>query len=607
MTDLGLFRGRRLRPEELVDVVRKRAGVELLAGFERLVEARGAVSYQGEVPIASGSHLAEAHLIRQQPGAELTWETARVGHDLGGRDVVFVFPMAMGNGSPLPQPSGQFDLHLNGRRILGFTLSKDSQRWSGAGCCLYFDVRLGRATAFGASLTLDEQLRDEAVFVDGMALLSVAPELLAPGQPARLRVVPVQRQRSRRWFRLGRPLHPFLTDHLEPGLSALLTRRRPPRVGDYQLLFGDLHAHSAESLLRDDDGCGEGSREELFTFARDVAGLDVFCLSEHDWQMNEQDWKDLTETSDRFDAPGSFVTLPGYEWTSPSYGHRNVYLRDSGAAMFPSTGPGVPVNSIAEGAPTPADLWRHLDEQGVEAITVPHHMSVAMFPLSLEHFHHRGYDRVAEIYSCWGDSLEHHRPVSTYAERVPELAFIHALRSGHRVGFLASSDAHDGYPGVAQGKASHPHLFHDLGSGRVAVLADGHDRQAVFDAIRARRCYALTGPRIIVDMSLEGHPMGSEVDAAQLPSSPQLRLDLATEAMLDRVDIYRDGWRVDTIVLSGRRQQLTWTDPRPLPDRDVSYFAKVTRVDQECAWTSPIWVNRPTRRPAATSAATPSQ
>jgi uncharacterized protein DUF3604 len=595
ITDLGLFSGRRLRPEELVDVVRRRTGINLLAGFERLVGAKGEVAYQGVVPIASASHLADAHLIRQEPGAELTWETARVGDDAGGQDVVFIFPMAMGNGSPLPQPSGQFDLYLNDRRILGFTLTKDSQRWLGEGCCLYFDVRQIRATAFGASLTLDEKLRDEAVFVDGMALLSVPPELLQPGRPARLRVVPVQRRPSRRWFRLGRPLHPFLTDHLEPGLSALLTTKRPPQVGNYQLLVGDLHAHSSDSLLRDGDGCGEGSREELFAFARDIAGLDLFCLSEHDWQMNEEDWKELTATSDQFDEPGRFVTLPGYEWTSPSYGHRNVYFRDSGAAMFPSVGPGVPVNRILDEAPRPPDLWRHLDDQGTEAITVPHHMSVAMFPLSLEHFHHPGYDRAAEIYSCWGDSLEHHRPVSSYAERVPELAFIHAVRQGRRVGFLASSDSHDGYPGFAQGKASHPHLFHDLGSGRVAVLADSPDRHAVFEALQARRCYALTGPRIIVDMSLEGHPMGSEIDAGQLPSSPRLHLALATEAMLDRVDIYRNGWRVDTIVLSGRRQELTWTDPAPAPDGDVSYFAKITRVDHECAWTSPIWVNGSSR------------
>ena len=31
----------------------------------------------------------------------------------------------------------------------------------------------------------------------------------------------------------------------------------------------------------------------------------------------------------------------------------------------------------------------------------------------------------------------------------------------------------------------------------------------------------------------------------------------------------------------------------PQPGGDVSYFAKISRADQECAWTSPIWVNRP--------------
>ena len=205
ITDLGLFSGRRLRPEELVDVVRRRTGVQLLAGFERLVEARGQVAYDGVVPIASASHLTDAYLIRQEPGAELVWETARVGEHDGGNDVVFIFPMAMGNGSPLSQPAGQFDLYLNDRRMLGFTLTKDSQRRRGEGCSLYFDDRLIRATAFGASLTHDEKLREEAVFVDGMALLRVAPELLPPGRPARLRVVPVQRRPSRRWFRLGRP------------------------------------------------------------------------------------------------------------------------------------------------------------------------------------------------------------------------------------------------------------------------------------------------------------------------------------------------------------------------------------------------------------------
>jgi hypothetical protein len=240
ITDLGLFSGRRLRPEELVDVVRRRTGVQLLAGFERLVEARGQVAYDGMVPIASASHLTDAYLIRQQPGAELVWETGRVGEHAGGNDVVLIFPMAMGNGSPLPQPAGQFDLYLNDRRVLAFTLTKDSQRWLGEGCSLYFDVRLIRATTFGASLTHDELLREEAVFVDGMALLRVAPELLPPGRPARLRVVPVQRRPSRRWFRRharpGRHLPQRLAGRHDraqrPPPGAHLAGPDPPGSGD---------------------------------------------------------------------------------------------------------------------------------------------------------------------------------------------------------------------------------------------------------------------------------------------------------------------------------------------------------------------------------------
>src|SRR5690606_25195286 len=82
--------------------------------------------------------------------------------------------------------------------------------------------------------------------------------------------------------------------------------------------------------------------------------------------------------------PGEFVTVPGFEWTSANHGHRNVYFREVGAEPFQSVRPGSPRNTIEDGAPTPLDLWAYLDHQGIPAITVPHHMSVAWFPLSLD-------------------------------------------------------------------------------------------------------------------------------------------------------------------------------------------------------------------------------
>jgi hypothetical protein len=579
---------RRLGVDETVSAVRHRAGIDLVDGFARVRGGRGITSFAGSGAIASSTHLVEAHTIRLDHGSEITWTTAPVPAEPAANGAVFVFPMAMGNGSALPQPGGNFTLILDDRKILRFTLTKDSQAWGGENCRLFFDVRRVDGTAFGESLTLDQQIRDESVFVDGMAFLNVPSELLTPGQPVRLRVEAEIGEPSATWFRLGRSLFPLLTDFLEPGLKSVLAGPQPKRVGEDLLLLADLHSHSAESSIV--SGCGVGMRDDLFHFARDVSGLDVFSLSEHDWQLADSDWEAMAELNQKFDEEGTFVTLPGFEWTSANHGHRNVYFRDAGAARFSSFLAGSPRNVIEDGAPTPIDLWRYLDSQKIPAMTIPHHMSVAWFPVSLEHFHDPRYDRVAEIYSTWGDSLEHGQPVTNYADRVPDLALIESIKKGRQVGFVASSDSHDGRPGAAQGTGTHPHLFHHLGSGRTAILAKGFDRHSTFDAIHARRCYALTGPLVKIALSIEGHPMGSDVAAGDI-GRPALDVSISTQVPIDRIEVFRDGQRAD-LVISGRREEnFQWVDRSPPTGPLSSYFIKVSRTDHEAAWTSPIWVH----------------
>ncbi|MGH9337934.1 MAG: DUF3604 domain-containing protein, partial [Vicinamibacteria bacterium] len=90
-----------------------------------------------------------------------------------------------------------------------------------------------------------------------------------------------------------------------------------------RILWGDLHGHSQ---LSD----GTGTPEDFFLYARDVAALDVVALTDHDhWGMvfldaNPGLWKTIEETARRFDEPGRFVALLGYEWTSWIHGHRHV-------------------------------------------------------------------------------------------------------------------------------------------------------------------------------------------------------------------------------------------------------------------------------------------
>jgi hypothetical protein len=72
------------------------------------------------------------------------------------------------------------------------------------------------------------------------------------------------------------------------------------------------------------------------------------------------------------------------------------------------------------------------------------------------------------------------------------------LDAGYRVGALASSDDHLGYPGA-------------YGEGLAAIQAKELTREALFDALRNRRTYGVTGDRIRLDFRLNGKPMGSEI------------------------------------------------------------------------------------------------
>ena len=117
----------------------------------------------------------------------------------------------------------------------------------------------------------------------------------------------------------------------------------------------DLHGHSN---LSD----GTGTPEDYFRYARDVAGLDVAALTDHDhWGMpflDEQPRalaRDPRRDATRFHAPGRFVTLLGYEWTSWLHGHRHVLYFDDDGACSSSLDPATddPRRALG-GAPRPA-------------------------------------------------------------------------------------------------------------------------------------------------------------------------------------------------------------------------------------------------------------
>src|SRR5579863_2906077 len=96
--------------------------------------------------------------------------------------------------------------------------------------------------------------------------------------------------------------------------------------------WGDTHGQSNETL-------GTNSAREYFTFGRDKAFLDVMGHQGNDFQITGEFWRDLNRLSHEFDRPGSFVCIPGYEWSANTAvgGDRNVHYRREGETMHRSS------------------------------------------------------------------------------------------------------------------------------------------------------------------------------------------------------------------------------------------------------------------------------
>ncbi len=578
---------RRRNPKETCDFALQEYGVSLCEGFGEI----GETAHVSENPwfIASFMEFGRGRSWRMgqcPPGAFLTWRTAPVPEDVGEQDVVFVFAMALGNGSPVPQPSGQFDLLIDGQRELSFRVTKYLDHWRGPNVHFVFHPRRVEAAPPGQSLYLDDTMTLESFAAFGLGFLRVARALLKPGQPLTITVKPNNPVHSARTFKLD-SAQCIARSNIYPGLAAVCSDRTRPKIGDLFAYFGDIHTHSAWP----DGGCGVGTIDENYTYARDVANLDIYSLTDHDTQiMSSDSWDGQLAKAAQYYEPEEFVTIPAYEWTSSLYGHRNVYYGADEGPMFPCRHEADYWSPTHE---TPEQLWRRLDEAGVPAITIPHHPTATSHPLTWEYFS-PSYDRLVEVYSSWGNHEIPLNPMRGYgSDRYEHLYVRDALEMGYRFGLIASSDGHDGHPGNAQSPdVKHHHLYHHLGSGRIAVLAPELTREAVFDAMWNRRCYATTGPHIAMSVTLNGHPMGSVLAAEEFASPPVMQTVVAAPWIIDRVQIVKSGATVADFGATrpAMEAEFHWVDQQFQPDQPAYYYVRLALVDGEMAWSSPIWV-----------------
>lgn len=335
---------------------------------------------------------------------------------------------------------------------------------------------------------------------------------------------------------------------------------RPP----YQLLWSDIHQHSRYS-----DGTGEPL--DLFTYARDVENLDLFCLTDHDHHglrpLGEAEWSRISALTDSFYAPGEFVTLSSYEWTNWVYGHRNVYYVDTGEPLY----------SMADSATnSPEELWRALPTG--RAMTIAHHTGGGPVQVDWSIRPDPAMEFLVEISSVHGSSEYHGCPKEIYNPK--EGSFVRdALMRGYRLGFIGAGDGHIGHPGET----------YSVCGGLGGVYAGDRTRESVWEALRARRTYATSGERIVLAFRLYEHWMGEEVEAASLPDTLVFTVETCALAPVDAVELISDTGIVDAAYGTERKLEARFLVPRP--DRPAWFYARVRQMDGGLAWSSPIWVD----------------
>ena len=80
----------------------------------------------------------------------------------------------------------------------------------------------------------------------------------------------------------------------------LLTRSNPLRIvdrPDFCHYWSDMHGQSGETI-------GTNTAEDYFTFARDLAFLDIAAHQANDFQITDSFWLELNALTSAFDEPG---------------------------------------------------------------------------------------------------------------------------------------------------------------------------------------------------------------------------------------------------------------------------------------------------------------
>ena len=340
-----------------------------------------------------------------------------------------------------------------------------------------------------------------------------------------------------------------------------------PEKSGYHIYFGDIHGHSS---LSD----GSPDIDAYYQDIRDREKLDFCALTDHDHggvgssELFGEKWELTKRKAAEYYEPGRFTTILGYERDSyPWYNNLVVYYNSHEGEML---------RGEVGGEMTKEELLAALRREDI--LLVPHDTYNLTAGADLGSIPETLFTPLIEVYSR-GDSAEYFgNPCNGEVYRCEGGFWQDALKRGAKMGCIAASDDH--FRGVKGYEKNYRGI--DAYAGKTGVLAEKNTLEAIFEALKARRCYGFMDGRIWIDFRINGHYMGEEFSDRN-DRSVYIRVE--ADAPVKTITVVKNCRNY----IETRQTELMIFDYRAERETD-NYYLRVELADGRFAWTSPIWI-----------------
>jgi hypothetical protein len=343
-------------------------------------------------------------------------------------------------------------------------------------------------------------------------------------------------------------------------------------TGDRKIFFGDMHTHDFQSTA-------EGYPADCYRWGRDDKRLDFqsLAIQVHRWIDNEK-WTIGKHMNEYFLEEGKYVTFLGFEWQHSGYGDKIIHYLGGDMPYLPVDDPRYD---------NPASLYEAL--RGADAFIISHHPGYELdlhVPGTRWEIIETDVDRLVEIWSMHGSSEgldEKDRPLIKPSRPG---GIYEGLKQGVRMGIVAGSDTHTARPG---GSTDDVRPYR---GGLCCVWAEELTRRSLFKAFLERRTYGITGPRIVLQFTVNGAPMGAEIPQADTRA---LAVKTWAPTPIKEVQFMKNGELLSTAHVSGVVGEADVvdeisTDIATADNKSDFYHCRVVLADGHLAVCSPVWV-----------------